>query len=85
MTVVLDKDDFDYPDWPQRPQCSVCDEKLAFPFVSWRVRGDGDVGHLCVCSRCCYWIRHGLTIDMDRCTAIKEAIETPRDYARPLT
>jgi hypothetical protein len=74
MTVYLDwksaADDWTCPKPPVR--CTFCGDRIQPPFAHWHCwDSDKDV---CVCTKCCGWVRRGFAADVVRLDKIREAM-----------
>lgn len=71
----------DHPALVTNRRCNVCNIRLVYPFVAWRLGADDGAKALffCLCHACCEGgIRQGLFTDMKRCSDISRAKKVTR-------
>src|SRR5262245_13141943 len=76
MTVVISEHDF-CEGVADAASCAACGRKpLHFPFLWWR--GETDI---CICGKCCVWIKGGFMADLIHVAAIVEMQKANPGYA----
>jgi hypothetical protein len=59
--------------------CSVCGERLSYPFIAWLTRRDRDIIH--ICGDCCRGIKDGLIKDLNQVAGIIELNKREQRHA----